>query len=378
MQAEPMRVVHIMKVILVAGAERHLLTLLPGLRDHNVTPSILLLTEPDKPMDNYMRMATERDIPITREIIHAHLDPTLTGRIRAHLRRARPDVVHTHLLHADLYGVLAARLAGAPAIVTSRHNDNTFRRRPPMRTLGWAWWRLAHEGIAISDAIREFCIEVEHAPPAHITTVRYGVQATDLTQDIPAARVALRSQLGLPPEAVIVGTMSRLIEQKGLTYALQAFRQVQTAHPTAHLVIAGSGVLEPSLRAEAGQLGVRAHFIGWQPEPLRVLAGYDLLLMPSLWEGFGLVMLEAMAQRVPIIASRVSAIPEVVQDGETGLLVSPGDVDGLAAALVALLGDADQRAVFGMAAQKRLQTAFSAARMAAETMAVYQKVLRTA
>ncbi|MEO0562082.1 MAG: glycosyltransferase family 4 protein, partial [Chloroflexota bacterium] len=138
----------------------------------------------------------------------------------------------------------------------------------------------------------------------------------------------------------------------------------------------GDGALRAELEAEADALDLRAHFIGWVPEPTGTLAGYDLLLMPSLWEGFGLVMLEAMAQRIPIIASRVSAIPEVVVDGETGLLALPRDVDELASALDALLRDDTRRAAFGEAAYNRLLTDFSAARMAAETAAVYQQVGR--
>ncbi len=372
--SSPRHVVHIIKVILVAGAERHLLTLLPALHKRGVASTILLLTEPDKPMDDYAALAAKNEVPITRETITSHADPGLVWRLRAHLRNLRPDLVHTHLLHADLYGVLAARSLGIPT-VTSRHNDNTFRRRLPMRALGWLWWRLTDEGIAISDAIRDFTIEVESARPAHMTTVCYGVVPEALTRHIPTARTALRAELNLPDDALIVGTMSRLIEQKGLIYGLRAFAAVQDRHPNAHLVVSGSGVLRDSLETEARALGLHAHFLGWRPDPATTLAGYDLLLMPSLWEGFGLVMLEAMAQRLPIIASRVSAIPEVVLDGETGLLAPPRDVETLAAALNTLLSDADRRATYGEAAQGRLHTAFAAGRMADETLTVYQRAM---
>ena len=370
-----MRVVHIMKVILVAGAERHLLTLLPALRPLGVDGSILLLTEPDNPMDNYIEMARAAGIAVHRETIHRHTDASLLPRITRHLRDVQPDIVHTHLLHADLYGVLAARAVGVPVVV-SRHNDNAFRRKLPMRALHAVWWRLAREGIAISDAIRAFCLTVEHARPDHTHTVRYGVHADELTQDVSAARAALRDSLNLPPDALIVGTMCRLIEQKGLRYGIEAFRQIQDAHPNAHLVISGSGVLRDDLERLAHDTNTRAHFIGWQPEPTRILAGYDVLLMPSLWEGFGLVMLEAMAQGVPIVGSAVSAIPEVVADGETGLLLPPRDVDGLAGALGRLLTEPDTRAAMGAAAVSRLRGAFSAERMAEETLAVYQRALR--
>lgn len=370
-----MHVTHIIKVILVAGAERHLLTLLPALRTFDVESSVLLLVEPDKPMDDYVTMLQECSIPVVRETIHRHADPTLVMRLRRRLHDLSPDLVHTHLLHADLYGLLAAKSLRLP-VVTSRHNDNAFRRHPVMRAFNTIWWRLTDEGIAISDAIRDFCIDVENAPPAHIRTIRYGVEPDTLTQDVPVARAALRASLGLPPNALIVGTMSRLIEQKGLTYGLQAFAQVQLDFPNAYLVVSGSGVLREALEAEAQSLNLRAHFIGWQPDPLQVLAGYDLMLMPSLWEGFGLVLLEAMAQGVPIIASRVSAIPEVVAHQETGLLAPPHDVDALAQALRQLLAHPETRQQYGIAAQQRLRTVFHAHKMAQETSSLYSLILR--
>ena len=140
-------------------------------------------------------------------------------------------------------------------------------------------------------------------------------------------------------------------------------------------MVSGSGVLRDALESEAKSLKLRAHFIGWQPDPLQVLAGYDLLLMPSLWEGFGLVLLEAMAQGRPIVASRVSAIPEVVQHNETGLLVPPRDVNALADALGHLLSDADTRRQFGEAAKQRLETVFHVDKMAKDTVSLYSLIL---
>ncbi|MEO0564160.1 MAG: glycosyltransferase, partial [Chloroflexota bacterium] len=229
-----MHVTHIMKVVLVAGAERHLLTLLPALREHNITSDVLLLVEPEKPMDDYAALAAAADIPLHREIINGNLDPSLVNRIRAHIKTHQPDVVHTHLLHADVHGAAAALLSGVP-VVASRHNDNAFRRRWPYRTFHWGWWRAISGGVAISDAIRNFCIDVEYAPLGKVRTVRYGVDAAPLARDVTAARAALRESLGLPDDTLIVGTMCRLIEQKGLTYGLRAFGQIQDAHPNAHL-----------------------------------------------------------------------------------------------------------------------------------------------
>ena len=370
-----MRVTHIMKVVLVAGAERHLLTLLPALRQLGVEPSILLLVEPDKPMDDFVDMAQAVDIPVTREVIYRHADVTLPPRLVRALRQSQPDVVHTHLLHADLYGVLLARMAGAKGVVTSRHNDNAFRRKLPMRLLHRGLWAMTDQGIAISDAIRGFCIDVEGVRPRRISTIRYGIESDRFAQNVEQARNQLREQLNLPPDAVLVGTMSRLIYQKGITYALRAFASIQENYPDAHLIITGDGILREALETEAQALNLRSHFLGWQPEPTHILAAYDVLLMPSLWEGFGLVMLEAMAQGIPIIGSRVSAIPEVIADEETGLLVPSGDVDGLATAIDRMLSDAQRRQAMGAAGKERLIERFSASHMAQKTLEVYEKAL---
>jgi glycosyltransferase involved in cell wall biosynthesis len=170
----------------------------------------------------------------------------------------------------------------------------------------------------------------------------------------------------------------RLIEQKGVTYALQAFARVADRFPAARLIIAGDGVLRGQLEAEADSLGIggRVHWLGWRPDSAAVLASLDVLLMPSLWEGFGLVMLEAMAAHLPIIGSRVSAIPEVVVDGETGLLVPPADVSALAAALSRLLEDEPLRRAMGERGAERLAAHFSTAAMIDATIGLYQALLR--
>ncbi len=369
-------VLHLTKITQIAGSENHLLALLTGLRRFGVDARALLLVEPDRPMDDYLAQAAARGIPAERVVIHRDLDPALYPRLWRSIRAARPDVVHTHLLHADLYGIPAARLAGVPAVITTRHNDDAFRRRFPIRQVNAALWRLVNAGIAISDAIAHFVREVERAPAHKVHTVRYGLEALP-TMDRAAAQAALRRELGLPDEALLLGMVSRLVEQKGIPYALRAFERVGGEFPAAQLVIAGDGLLRVELELMARSLRVadRVHFLGWRADPAAILAALDVFLMPSLWEGFGLVLLEAMAQGLPVVGSAVSAIPEVVVDGETGLLCPPRDVHALAAALRLLLADPERRERMGTAGRARVEAHFSAARMVEETIALYQAVL---
>jgi glycosyltransferase involved in cell wall biosynthesis len=369
-----MRAAHIIKVVRVAGAEQHLLTLLPALRARGVESQILLLVEPGNRMQNYVDAAVAKGIPVQRIPIQRHIDPSLYSRLSGALSAFKPDIVHTHLLHADLYGIPAARALRLP-VITSRHNDNTFRRRFPLRQVNGLLWRMVQAGIAISDSIARFSIEVEGAPPAKVHRIYYGLDAKPI--DRREARASVLKEYNLGAESLLVGVACRLIEQKGVSYALRAFAQVAPEFPDARLLIAGDGPLRKTLENEAKTLGMkdRVLFLGWQPDVTRLLAAFDLLLAPSLWEGFGLVMLEAMAQGTPIIASRVSAIPEVVVDGETGLLVAPRSVPALAAALKRLLADRALRQHMGLVGQDRQETVFSAGRMADETAALYQTLL---
>ncbi|GAB4572804.1 MAG: glycosyltransferase family 4 protein [Anaerolineae bacterium] len=373
-----MFLLHITKATGIAGSENHLLILLEGLRARGHDARLLLLVEPGNPVQEMVDAAAARGIPVERMVIHGHLDPALLVRLARRLRILRPDVVHTHLFHADLYGILAVRLARIPLVVSSRHNDNAFRRRFPYRQINRVLWWLTDAGIGISAAITRFAINVEGASPAQMKTIHYGLPPTVQVADRQAARVALRAELGLPADAPLLGMVCRLIPQKGIPYALRAFAQVAAQFPTAHVVIAGDGVLRDALEALAYDLGLgaRVHFLGWRTDTPRIFAALDIFLMPSLWEGFGLVLLEAMAQAVPVIGSAVSAIPEVVADGETGLLCPPEDVACLAEAMTALLADPERRAAMGAAGRERLETHFSPDRMVEETIAVYEQLMR--
>ncbi len=369
-----MRVLHLIKATQVAGAERHLLALLAGLRACDVDARLGVLVEPDKPMDDYFALLAERSIPAERIIIRRDLDPGLLGRLMQLIRHHQPDIVHTHLLHADLYGIPAAKRAGK-RVVSSRHNDNAFRRRASFRLLSRLGWRMTDAGIAISDSIARFCVEVEGAPADKIRRIYYGLEAVQ-PHDRNTARAGLIKELKLPAETVFIGIVCRLTEQKGISYGLRAFAQLKHEFPNAHLLIAGDGPELATLKSEAWTLGLleRAHFLGWREDIPALMAGLDVLLAPSLWEGFGLVLLEAMAQATPIIATNVSAIPEVVADGETGLLVPPRDATALADALRQLMADRALAQHMGLLGQDRLETHFSAARMVAETQALYDQL----
>jgi glycosyltransferase involved in cell wall biosynthesis len=366
------RIVHLAKMTGVAGTENHLLTLLPQLAESGQEVRLLVLCEPEKPMYEYAARMSAAGVPTELFNIHGDVDLRLISLLAARLRALQPDAVHTHLIHADWHGIPAARRASVRYIYTSGHNDDPFRRRLPIRLVQAYLWRRLTAGIAISEAVRRFVIEVELAPPQKVHTVHYGLAPAqpDLTM-----RAAFRAELGIPLHAPVLGSVCRLIEQKGLTFALRAFAQIAPRFPEAHYVIIGDGALRERLRAEAEALGVaaRVHFAGWRADAAARMVAFDVFVMPSLWEGFGLVLLEAMGARLPIIASAVSALPEIVRDGETGFLCAPRDVACLAERMARLLSARDLAAQLGARGEARLRAEFSVSKMVDRTLAVYQK-----
>jgi len=374
-----MRVAHIIKVTRISGAERHLLVLLKGLREQGIDAHLIILTQPDIPMDDMLDEAQQRDIPIHRLTIQRHYDLTVLWRIRKTLREIQPNIVHTHLIHADLFGFVGAKIAGVKTVIASRHNDDDFRYHRVLRLISRVMWWLTDGGIAISGAIKDFTVNVEGAREDKVDVVRYGLDYRWTPDDeLTSAYRDLREELGLEPDTVIIGMVNRLVEQKGIPYALQAFQQIMTDYPQVHLVIAGDGPGADTLKAQANDLGIASnvHWLGWRTGGQILMGAFDIFLLPSLWEGFGLVLLEAMSRRIPIVASAVSAIPEVVSHGETGLLVPPRDVDGLITALRFLLDDRTLRKYMGLLGDDRLEQVFNVDQMVSATIAVYQKRLK--
>jgi glycosyltransferase involved in cell wall biosynthesis len=346
------RVVHIHRIRGIGGSERHVLTLLPALAAEGIEPVFLGLDDPDWPVEPFYR---ELDVESVRVECPRDLDPRLVRRVRRELARLRPDVVHTHLVHADVYGALGAR-RGVP-VVSTKHNDDPFRRGP-FRYVERTLTRRAARVIAITRALRRFCIDEVGLPPGKVEAVHYGLDG------LPEAW-GENPELDLPDDARVLLCVARLAEQKGVDVAVQALAQVRKVEPRAVLVVLGEGPQRPDLAAEGVYLPGRVGDVAqWYRRA-------ELLVHPARWEGFGLALLEAMLAAKPVVATRVSAAPEIVADGHTGLLVPPDDAGALANAVIGLLDDPLRAVEMGAAGLGRARSQFSVAQMAGRTAAVY-------
>ncbi len=171
--------------------------------------------------------------------------------------------------------------------------------------------------------------------------------------------------MGVPTDALLLGVGVRFTEQKGLRYLLEAMPKVHEAVPNTHLVMAGYGPLAEELEKTAASLDVDTvtHFVGARLDMVEVLLALDVYVLPSVWEGLPMVLLEAMAAGLPVVASRVGGVPEAVEHERTGLLVQPRRPAELAAALIALLRDEERRRAYGLAARRAFEERFTAQHM---------------
>jgi glycosyltransferase involved in cell wall biosynthesis len=358
------RVTHVHRLRGVGGSERHLLTLLPALRERRVDASFVGLDDGDP--DPFYARLDALAVPYTRMRAPRDLDPALAYRLRAAIRRSRPDIVHTHLVHADVYGTA---LAGRATLVSTKHNDDPFRLGP-FRHIERLCARRARRIICITDALAHFNVERVGIPAAKVSVVHYGLD------DLPAAWGPAGGP-SLPAEARVLLAISRLEHQKGLDVAIKALARIRARHPNAVLVDLGLGSLRGDLLALAEAEGVAdAVFLaGSVGDVTDWLRRAEVFVHPARWEGFGLALLEAMLASLPIVASAVSSIPEIVADGTTGVLVPPDDVPRLAEAIGSLLDDPDLARSYGAAGLSRARSAFSVAAMAERTIAVYASAL---
>jgi glycosyltransferase involved in cell wall biosynthesis len=272
------------------------------------------------------------------------------------------------MVHADVYGSIAAHALRLP-LVSTRHNDDRYLLGP-FRYVDRLFMHGVRAIVAISDAVREFHIRAG-LPADKIVTIHYGLD------DIPAVPSEVTpAELGVPDDVPLVLAIGRLIEQKDHTTLLAAFAQARVAHPDARLAILGWGPLEDSTKARVRELGLEdVVLVPGRVEPRDWLLRADVFAHSSRWEGFGIVLLEAMLARLPVVSTNVSAIPEIVVDGETGLLSDAGDVEALSSHLSEVLGDPSLRGRLGAAGEARARSEFSVERMVDRTLAVYDRAL---
>ena len=291
--------------------------------------------------------------------------PALLGGLQQlyHLmRRQQPQVVETFTPDSNLLGLPLAWLAGVPARIATHRAfiDNRPGWYPRLHGL------LINSGIAsaliaVSQQVRQMAIVKEGVRPERVQVILNGVEILEAEQPTALVRQKVRQELGLPPECPLLLTVGRLTEQKGHSYLIKAVPSVLAQHPGAVFAFAGEGPLQAELADLAGQLGVSksVRFLGLRQDVRRLLQAADAFVLPSLWEGMSMALLEAMAEGLAVVASDVEGIGDLMEPEVDGLVVPPRDPAALAAAVIGLLDDTELRRSLGQAARQKVADDFS-------------------
>jgi glycosyltransferase involved in cell wall biosynthesis len=360
------RVLHVVKVAGISGAENHLLLLLPALRERGMDVGALMLHEGEAGAEEFASRLEAEEVPVERVALRRAVDARAFARILRRVRRERPAILHTHLVHADFHGLPAGRLAQVPVLVSTKHGFNAFRDGRAFAAADRAVSSLADVHVAISAGLARYLGEREGFDPAGFEIVHYGIPAGP--------------EPSPPPGELRLAIVGRLIGIKGHEVLFRALARARERLPGLELEVAGDGPLEEELRATVAAFGLERSvtFLGRVAPAGPVLERASVVVVPSLGEGFGLVALEAMERGRAVVASAVGGLPEIVDDGRTGLLVPPGDPEALADAIVALAGDGSRVAAMGAAGRRRALAEFSQERCTDRIAALYGTALAAA
>lgn len=308
------------------------------------------------------------------------------SRIIPHMRWA--DIVHSHLLKADMLTAMLATVAGCRSkLISGKHNDEQVLTRPLVSFVHGILGNLPRRTIALSEHVARFVQEHGRVHPKSMRRVYYGIDRTRFEEaaDLPESeRARLRAEFGFEPGDMVYICVARFAAQKAHDVLLKALRKAIDDTPSEGVPVRlllvggdpfGDGEERAKQIAEKLKLGDACVFAGIRHDVPLLMAASDAFIMSSLWEGLGLVFLEAMATTQPVLATRVSAIPEVVIDGETGLLVPPGEVEPLAQAMLSLAADPALRKRLGEAGAQRVRAEFGLDRMVDQTLGIYRELV---
>jgi glycosyltransferase involved in cell wall biosynthesis len=368
----PLKVWYLITDLDIGGAQKTLIPIFKRLNRHYFDLTVVCLYGGDGIMADGIR---SMGIPIIDLGMTSKWRVDALWRFYRLVRRERPIILHTSLFHASLIGRIVGRLSGTPLIFTWRQNVSIGG--------GWRerlnrWTSALDDGVvAVSKAVADIEIERARIPAAKVTIVPNCVDLPETTSSA-NLRNLVRNEIGIGHDLPVIGFIGRLHPQKGLPDLLHALLLVRMTIPSAQLVIVGDGELRAELEAVSRNLGLAdvVTFTGKRADVLTLLAAFDLFALPSHWEGLPLVLLEAMSIGLPVVATAVGGVPELVIDGESGFVVPAKDPPALAQAIIQLLERPQQAAQMGRNGRQRVAEQFSANYAASQIEELYMRLLR--
>lgn len=360
------------------GAENHLFELARGQVEVGWKVTLLLLIRQGGPLidlkiaelESYgIEVCCVPDSAAHRKFGACYFLTTGFLHLTNFLSQNKAAIIHLHLSYAAHVGRLAALFARCKNVIETIHNDEPFFMNLSWRVRLWIFKLITRRYIMISERVRKhYCVSA-FLNPKHTKVVYYGV--TPRSQF--GTKEDLRSQLMLPHDPWIIGFVGRLTPQKNLLLLLDAVKKCGNCE----LALIGIGFEEEKLRKRAKNLGIEhcVHFLGHRSDAAQYMPAFDIFCLPSLWEGLGLVLLEAMQAKVPIVASDAGAIKEILDSGEYGYIFPSGDLEALVAALSHAKAATHQTEQKALAAYQRIYEFHTVRKMVCETVEVYENLL---
>ena len=358
------RVLLVVDSLEVGGAERHVVDLASALhrKGYEVEVACSITDGLSKPLEE----AGVPVRPLTRRLVKRRVSLAYACGVRKLLKKGSFDLVHAHIYASAVAAAIATRGTGVPLVVTE-HTEASWQNLWARLCSRWTY-RRARRIIAVSTPIERRLIERDGVPPERVTLIPNAVipasgNPPDLADTLPDGWL----------ERPLVGVVARLQPEKGVATFLKAATHVSKVSPEARFLVVGDGPLREELLDLVGHVGLRerVHFLGYRVDAQRLIGLLDVLVVPSLTEGSPLIVLEAMAAGVPVVASAVGGIPDQVRHGEEGVLVPPDDPNALAGALGALLEDPALARRLGEAGRRRTENEFSHEALVRRIEAIY-------
>ena len=376
---EPLKILYVVTTLDHGGSERQLVELIKGLDRQRFVPRVCCLSA-----EGHLAAELNRHgIPVETLPLRGLTLPYNVITVIRHFARLvkfiqseGPHIVHGVLFHAYILGTFAAKMARAPVVIASRRGLGHFKSgKPHYLFLEWIANRMTDLIVANSEAVKQNVVCQEKVKPSKIRVVYNGIDPTLF--DIPPDPV-LKASLGIPERARVVGIVANLIHYKGHRFFLQSCQEVKRKIPDVRFLLIGDGPLRAELQGLANDLDLEGEvlFLGTRSNISQLLSLMDIIVLPSLEEGFPNAVLEAMAAAKPVVASNVGGIPEAVVHGETGLLVPPENPGALAEAMIQLLHDPKSAMKMGNAGRNRVMQQFGLNRMINEMEHIYEELVQ--
>lgn len=382
---EPIRVLRAIARLNVGGPAIHATLLAERLDPQRYCTTLVAGTEEEQE-GSYLDLVGQTPralvrLPALGREIRGRRDFSALRQLVSVIRKVQPHIVHTHTAKAGTLGRLAAWWCGVPVIVHTYHGHVLNGYFSPLKTrvfVAIEWWlaRCTHCLIAVSPQVRRDLLDLGIGTAEKFLVVPLGLDLEPLAQ-AETHRGELRQELALPPDAPTVGIVARLAPIKAHEVFFAAASRILERVPTARFIVVGDGARRGELHALACQLGLEksTRFLGWRSDLARLYADLDVVVLTSKNEGSPVAVIEAMAAACAIVATRVGGVADLLEDGRTGLVVAPGDVEAIADAVVSLLHEPERRQRLGAAARAAALPAYNASRLLRDVDALYQRLL---